>query len=100
LINDITQIGATGLVAASQAADLYAQNIASVADPAFTPSAPTFSPLVTGGVAVLLTQTTQANGNPLLNTLGLMQASQQYTAAANLVRTGEELSATLLQTIA
>jgi hypothetical protein len=98
---DIGSIGATGLVAASQAANRYAQNLADAVAPASTPGAPTFSPLVTGGAAALMTQTAQANGsNPLLDAIGLMQASRQYSAAAGLVRTGEELSATLLQTIA
>jgi flagellar basal body rod protein FlgG len=96
---DVTAIGASGLVAASQAADLHAQNLASINVPQFTPHEPVFSPIVNGGVAVFA-QAENQPGNPLLESLGLMAAAQQYQAAASLVRTGNELDATMLQTIA
>ena len=96
---DVSAIGATGLLAASQAADLHAQNLASINVAEFTPHEPVFSPIVNGGVAVFAQAQNQPS-NPLFESLGLMAAAQQYEAAASLTRTGNELSATLLQTIA
>src|SRR3954468_23289022 len=96
---DVSAIGATGLLAAAQAADLHAQNLASITVPQFTPHEPVFSPIVNGGGGGFPPCQNQPH-NPLLESLGLMSAAQQYQAAASLVRTGNELDATLLQTIA
>ena len=99
MIDSILQIAGTGMIAASSAVDIRANNIANVATPDYTAQAAVFSPLVTGGVAVFA-QETGAAPDPLADMMAMIIAANQYKAAASLVPTGLDLSATLLQTVA
>jgi len=97
---EITRIGASALISAGQAASLRANNIVNAQTPDFKPLAPVFSPIVNGGGVAVFTQSVDQPVNLVGETLGLMNASQQYKAAANLMRRSEELSAAFLRAIA
>ncbi len=99
MINSVLEIASTGMVAASTAVDIHADNIANAATESYAAQAPVFSLLVTGGVAVFA-QETGAAPDPLAGMMGMIIAANQYKAAASLVPTGLDLQATLLQTVA
>lgn len=99
MIDSILQIASTGMVAAANAVDIHANNIANAATESYVAQAPVFSPLVTGGVAVFAQETGSAP-DPLADMMGMILAANQYKAAASLIPTGLDLQATLLQTIA
>ena len=96
---EITSIGNSALIAAGSAAHIHANNIANVSTPGFTQQAPVYSSVVNGGVAVFAQDVNQ-QGSLIQETLGLITATTQYQAAANLIRTGEELSETFLRELA
>lgn len=99
MIDSVLEIAATGMIAASTAVDIRANNIANAATENFAAQAPVFSPLVTGGVAVFAQETGSAP-DPIADMMAMIVAANQYKAAASLVPTGLDLQATLLQTIA
>jgi flagellar hook protein FlgE len=97
---EIERIGAAGMLAASQAVNVHANNIVNAQTPDFKAQRPVFSPIVNGGAVAVFTQNTEQPVNLIGETVGLIQASNQYKAAAKLVKTGEEMSSFFLQTIA
>lgn len=99
MIDSVLQIASTGMIAAANAVDIHANNIANAATENYVAQAPVFSPLVTGGVAVFAQETGGAP-DPLADMMGMILAANQYKAAASLVPTGLDLRATLLQTVA
>ena len=98
MIDSILQIANTGMVATSRAVEIQANNIVNAATPDYTAQAAVFSPVVGGGVAVFA-QETGGSPDPLAGMMAMIIASNQYKAAASLVPTGLNLSATLLQTV-
>lgn len=97
---DITRIGASGLIAAGQAVAVRANNIVNAQTPQFRPLAPVFSPINSGGGVALFTQQADQTVNVLRESVGFMAAAQQYKAAANIMRRGEELAGAFLRAIA
>jgi flagellar hook protein FlgE len=88
---EISRIGGTALVAASGAARIHANNIVNANTPNFRPQTPVFSSVINSGVAVFA-QSVDQPVSTIRETVGLIAASNQYKAAASLIRTGEELS--------
>lgn len=99
MIDSVLQIASTGMIAATNAVDIHANNIANAVTENYAAQAAVFSPLVTGGVAVFAQETGSAP-DPLADMMGMIIAANQYKAAASLVPTGNDLQATLLQTVA
>lgn len=107
---EILNIATSALQSAGQAARIHAHNIVNANSVStnnaagsvtpFRPQAPIFSPRVNGGGVALLTQEVGQPINLITETLGLITASHQYKAAANLVRSADEMHATLLRTFA
>ena len=97
---EISKIGASGLLAAGQAVAVHANNIVNANTPDFLPQRPVFSPIVSGGGVAIFTQNIEPPVNLIGEVISLMAATNQYKAAASLIRTGEEISSTLLQTAA
>lgn len=95
---NVSGIATSALIAAQQTAHIRANNIVNAQTPDFQPTAPALvSEAPTGGVAVFA-QEVDGPVNLARETVGLTTASSQYKAAANLLRTDEELSKTLLDT--
>ena len=102
---DVLNIAASALVSAGQAARIRANNIVNAnrvgtGGAPFTPQEPVFSPIVNGGGVALLTQNVNQPVNLIGETLGLLSASHQYKAAANLIRRADDMHAALLRTVA
>ncbi len=97
---EISAIGASGLLAAGRAVAVHANNVVNSETPEFKPQRPVFSPIVSGGGVAVFTQNMEKPVNLIGEAVGLISATNQYKAAASLVRTGEEMSSTLLQTVA
>lgn len=96
---NVSSIATSSLLAAQQVVNVRAHNIVNAQTPDFAPTAPAFvSEAPTGGVAVF-TQEAEGPVNLVRETIGLITASSQYEAAAALIRTDEELSDTLLDTV-
>ncbi len=96
---EISSIGSSALIAAGSAARIHANNIVNANTPGFTQQTPVYSSVVNGGVAVFA-QNVDQPVSLIQQTLGLITATTQYQAAANLIRTGEELSETFLRELA
>lgn len=95
---DVSSIATSSLLAAQQAAQIRANNIVNTQTENFQPTAPAFvSEAPVGGVAVFA-QEVDGPVNLATETLGLIAASNQYEAAASLLRADEELNETLLDT--
>lgn len=96
---EIASIGSSALIAAGGAARVHANNIVNATTPNFTPQAPVFSSVINSGVAVF-SQNVDHPVNLIRETVGLISATHQYEAAANLIRTSEELSDAFFKAIA
>ncbi len=107
---EILNIAASALASAGQAARIHAYNIVNAnsvstnnalgTSTPFKPQAPAFSPIVNGGGVAVFTQQIDQPVNLITETLGLITASHQYKAAADLLRRADEMHATLLRTFA
>jgi|DEB0MinimDraft_6_1074348.scaffolds.fasta_scaffold383259_1 flagellar hook-associated protein FlgK len=95
----ISGIATSALLAAQKSTHIRAHNIVNVQTPDFTPRSPALvSEGPTGGVAVFAQE---ANGpvNLARETIGLIQASAQYEAAAALIKTDQDLNEVLLNAV-
>lgn len=95
---DVSSIATSSLLAAQQTAQIRANNIVNAQTENFQPTAPAVvSEAPTGGVAVFA-QEAEGPVNLVTETIGLISASNQYEAAASLIRADEDLNETLLET--
>ncbi len=96
---DITRIGASALIAAGQAVNMRANNIVNAQTPDYKPQAPVYAPIVSGGGVALFTQDVNGPVDTLRESVGMMAASQQYKAAASIIRRSEDLASAFLRAI-
>jgi hypothetical protein len=94
---DILSVAATSLVSAgrqvqSRAVDLVNHSAGNYAQPAST-----YSPLLTGGSAALMTQNVEQPSGLISDAIGLLNASRQYEISASLVKSADDANKTLLR---
>ena len=95
---DIASIATSSLLAAQRVVNVHANNIVNAQTQGFSPATPVLiSEAPIGGVAVFV-QEADSPVNLVQETLWLITATNQYEAAAALLRTDDSLSRTLLDT--
>ena len=95
---NIASIATSSLLAAQQVVHVHANNIVNAQTQGFTPATPfLINEAPVGGVAVFV-QDAGSPVNLVRETTGLINATNQYEAAAALLRTDDSLTRTLLDT--